>query len=284
VQYPGIAEAIQNDFRLLRAIAGPANLSRLVSPPLLDELEQQITAEADYEKEAANTEFFRDRLKQFAGVEVPRIHRKYSTDKVLTMSWIEGEHLDSFLKSRPSQRLRDLLGERLLDLFNFQLLELGAFHADPHWGNYLLQRDGSIGLVDFGCVKQLPDKFVHNLRKMFLYPGKRDSAEFRALLDERYSVGQKLSAKTKNALVRLTEKFYGRVYPPNPETDGQTFDFSETRFLAEYMSLCSDIWRAKGALPEYLFYVRAEAGLYQTLHRLGARVHTSRIVRRYLAV
>jgi hypothetical protein len=44
----------------------------------------------------------------------------------------------------------------------------------------------------------------------------------------------------------------------------------------------NNLLRAKGVLPQYLFFARAEMGLYQTLHRLGARVHTSRIVRKYL--
>ena len=39
--------------------------------------------------------------------------------------------------------------------FYFQMLKVKAFDADPHSGNYLFGKDGSIGLVDFGCVKHL---------------------------------------------------------------------------------------------------------------------------------
>jgi len=37
-------------------------------------------------------------------------------------------------------------------------------------------------------------------------------------------------------------------------------------------------------ITEFIFMGRAEMGLYQTLHRLKARVPTSQIVRKYLLV
>jgi hypothetical protein len=171
-----------------------------------------------------------------------------------------------------------------MELYYFQLLRVGAFHADPHWGNYLFRRDGTIGLVDFGCVKYVPPEFVANLREIFLYPGPRQSADFRALLDRRYSLyGQALAPATKRALVRFAERFYGRVYPPEREADARPFDFSDPTVLRDYGRESANLMRARGALPEYVFLARAEAGLYQTLHRLGARVHTSRSVRKSVA-
>ncbi len=54
------------------------------------------------------------------------------------------------------------------------------------------------------------------------------------------------------------------------------------KFFQDYLRESGNLIAARGALPEYLFLARAESGLYQTLHRLRARVHTSKIVRRYL--
>jgi predicted unusual protein kinase regulating ubiquinone biosynthesis (AarF/ABC1/UbiB family) len=283
IQYPGIAHAIESDFRCLRAVTLPARLARYVRPAVLDELHAQILAETDYRREARNIGYFRERLAHLPFVELPHVHEAYSTDVVLTMSRVEGMHLDVFLEDRPSQALRDRVGARLFELFYAQLLGVGAFHADPHWGNYLFRPDGTVGLVDFGCVKYVPDAFVTNLKQIFLYPGPRDSADFRTLLNQRYSLyGEAMSARARAALVRFADAFYGRVYPADPSNDDAPFDFSETAFLADYMRESMNVVRARGALPEYVFLARAESGLYQTLHRLGARVHTSRIVRAYL--
>ncbi len=261
----------------------PAQLAKYLPANIIDELQQQILAETDYGREADNLTLFRKELKTLEFVEIPRAYRKLSADKVLTMSLLRGDHLDAFLAARPSQRLRDLVGSRLLELYYCQLLGMGAFHADPHWGNYLFRGDGSIGVVDFGCVKFVPPAFVANLRAIFLYPGPRDSADFRRLLDERYSLYVRpLGAQTRRALVRFSDNFFGKVYPPDPEDGKRPFDFGDIAFLRDYMRESANLVRAKGALPEYVFLARAESGLYQTLYRLRARVHTSQIVRKYL--
>jgi predicted unusual protein kinase regulating ubiquinone biosynthesis (AarF/ABC1/UbiB family) len=283
IQYPGIRAAIENDFKLLRSLSLPVRVSKHLPANVIDEMQEQILAETDYGREAANITLFRKKLTRLSFVEVPRVYAALSGDQVLTMSLVEGEHIDTFLAKKPPQQLRDIIGSRLLELYIFQLLEMRAFHADPHWGNYLFRDDGSIGLVDFGCVKFISPAFVANLRAIFLYPGPRDSAAFHRLLDERIPLdGQKLNAATRRILVRFSQNFFAKVYPPDPAGEKRAFDFGDAAFLNEYARESANIVRARGAFPEYVFMGRAEAGLYQTLHRLRARVHTSRIVRKYV--
>jgi predicted unusual protein kinase regulating ubiquinone biosynthesis (AarF/ABC1/UbiB family) len=283
IQYPGIRDAVRNDFKWVRTFTAASQVRRLIPDAMLDELQAQIEAETDYAREAKNLEFFERALAPLEFVETPRVHREYSKNTVLTLSMIAGDSIDAFLAERPSQRLRDLVGERLLEMFYFQVLKVEAFHADPHWGNYLFRTDGSIGLVDFGCVKYLDPGFAANLRAIFLYSGPRDTAEFRALLEKRYAdKGQKLAPKTLQALVRFSQDFYGKVYPPEPSRDGERYDFGDAEVVRAYLRESHNLMHAKGALPDYVFLARAESGLYNTLHRLKARVRTSAIVRRYL--
>jgi predicted unusual protein kinase regulating ubiquinone biosynthesis (AarF/ABC1/UbiB family) len=279
IQYPGIRDAIANDFAWFRAMAKPAQASGHLPGNLIDELEAQIVAETDYAREARNLEFFRRGLAPLAYMEVPRVFPALSSGRVLTMSLLSGQSLDEFLAARPSQPLRDAVGSHLLELYYFQILRLGAFHADPHWGNYLFRRDGTIGLVDFGCVKELSPEFVDELRELYLYPGDRRSPEFRAAVERRYTrAGRKFSRATHHALVAFAENFFRKVYPPEPEHIDRLFDFSDPAFLRDYLACGRDLAKAKGALADYVFLARVESGLYHTLHRLRARVATSRIV------
>jgi predicted unusual protein kinase regulating ubiquinone biosynthesis (AarF/ABC1/UbiB family) len=249
----------------------------------IDELEQQIVAETDYRREADNAEFFGERLAPLGFASVPRVFSAYSTDQVLTMEVARGKHLDEFLRTRPSQKVRDVIGEHLCELFYFQLLRVGAFHADPHLGNYFFSEDGSIALVDFGCVKHLTPEFVDSLRALYLYPGARDAAHFQSLLDQRYSLfGAKLRPAARRALVSFAENFFRVYYPPEPEREGTPIDFGRMPAVQDYLRESEGLMRAKGAMPEYTFLARAELGLYGALHKLRARVHTSRIVRRHL--
>lgn len=282
VQYPGIRQAIANDFKLFRAVSKPAQASGHIPKAAIDEMEQQIIAETDYLREADNIEFFEKQLAPLKFVKVPRVLRAYSSDKVLTMSLMRGRHLDDFLSQRPSQKLRNQLGTNLFELFFFQVLKVEALHADPHWGNYLFQDDGKIGLVDFGCAKYLSPQSVAYLRSVFLYPGATDSADFRQLLEEPYlRSGQKLQPATRRALISFADNFYRKVYPPKPEKR-QLFDFADKGFLEDYLRESKNLLRMKGVMIDYIFIARAEMGLYHTLHRLKARVPTSDIVRKYL--
>jgi len=264
-------------------VTAAAQITRHIPKSVLDETEEQIIAETDYYREADNIDFFRRSLRPLSYVTVPEVYRKYSSDKVLTMSLIGGDHLEAWLARRPSQQERDKLGSHLLELFYFQLLRVEAFHADPHWGNYFFGPNGTIGLVDFGCVKYLEPSFVDNLRSTFLYPGDRNAAEFRRLLEARWALqNRKLKPAVVQSLVRFADGFYRRVYPPERERDNLPFDFSDQEFMRDFMRESMKLFRAKGALPEHVFFVRAETGLHQTLHRLRARVPTSKIVRQFL--
>jgi predicted unusual protein kinase regulating ubiquinone biosynthesis (AarF/ABC1/UbiB family) len=282
IQYPGIQDAIRNDFRWFRSVSKPMQLSKHIPTMIIDELEEQIAAETDYRREAENLVRFRKGLSALPWVEIPVPFPEYSGDRVLTMSLLAGEHLDAFLARRPTRALRDRVGERLFELFYTQLLELEAIHADPHWGNYLFRRDGSIGLVDFGCVKEYPTEFVSNLRSVFLYAGPRDSPDFVRILEERHDPRGKLKPAALRALVKFSKVFYGRVYPPEVEHDDTPFDFGDATVIEDYLRASGELMVARAGIPEYAFYARAELGLYQTLHRLKARVHTSRIVRTHL--
>ena len=282
IQYPGIRQSVENDFTLFRTVSKPAQASGHIPKQAIDEMEQQILAETDYLREADNIEFFQQRLAPLSFVKVPRILRQYSSDKVLTMSLMRGLHFDDFLAQRPSQKLRNQLGSHLFELFHFQLLKVEALHADPHWGNYLFNYDASIGLVDFGCVKYFRPEAVAYLRSVFLYPGAMESADFRRLLEIHYELaGQKLLPTARRALISFADNFYRKVYPPEPEKQ-HLFDFSDHAFLQDYLRESKNLFRTKGVLTEFIFMGRAEMGLYQTLHRLRARVPTSLIVRKYL--
>jgi predicted unusual protein kinase regulating ubiquinone biosynthesis (AarF/ABC1/UbiB family) len=284
IQYPGIGTAIANDFRWLRSVSLPAQASGHLPRTALDEIESQITAETDYVREADRIDFFRRGLQPLDFVTVPDVYRDCSTDRVLTMSVVPGRHLDAFLATRPSQPLRDRVGSRLVELFYFQVLQLETLHADPHWGNYLFGDNGRIGLIDFGCVKELGAEVVARLRKSFLYAGRSDSPEFQRIIDDQFAgPGKTLSPAMRRAVVDFRERFYRKVYPPDPKDAERPFDFSDAAFLRDFVRAAGDLAGAKGSVPEYIFLARAEIGLYTTLHRLRARVPTSAIVRRLMA-
>src|SRR5215471_6664008 len=135
IQYPAIRSAIESDLKLLRSAMLPGRFSGHVPSAVLDEIGRGLLEETDYVREAGNLDYFGKGLAGLDFVTVPRVHRELSSDRVLTMSFVEGESLNDWLKRKPSQTLRDLTGARLCEAYETQLQYLRAMHADQHPGN-----------------------------------------------------------------------------------------------------------------------------------------------------
>ena len=86
--------------------------------------------ELDYENEARNQKHFQQELRvRGCKVKVPNVYDEYTTQRVLTSEWIQGVKLAD---SSP-EKIRELIPVGV-ELFLTQLLDIGAFHADPHPG------------------------------------------------------------------------------------------------------------------------------------------------------
>jgi predicted unusual protein kinase regulating ubiquinone biosynthesis (AarF/ABC1/UbiB family) len=165
VQYPGIGTSINSDLRMLRSMLDTLGAGTGLMPPaavvdqMMDEVAHKLGEELDYEHEAGQLAWFRDRV-TLPGVVIPQPYPAYSSRRVLTMERLDGLHLDQWLATNPGQAARDRAGQLLLDWFFHSLFALGRVHADPHPGNFLFLPDGRIGLLDFGCTNTITPGFL----------------------------------------------------------------------------------------------------------------------------
>lgn len=150
VQVPGIEDIIAADIAALRTIATAfGDLPGADLATLTDELARALTVELDYAAEAMQLlAFGADR------VQVPRPIAELSTDRVLTMTRIDGKRLTDWLADATPDA-RDKLLADLLEEIAAQILVRGRVHADPHPGNFLVTPKGTLALLDFGCTLEL---------------------------------------------------------------------------------------------------------------------------------
>jgi len=277
IQYPAIRSAIENDFKLLRSATWPARMSGHVPKGLVEELQKGILEETDYVQEAENLEFFRKELSRLTYLSIPKVYRELSTDRVLTMSYIEGEILSDFLKGKPSAAVRDLIGERLEEMQVTQLHWLKAVHADHHPGNYLFRPDGGIGLVDFGSVKRI--KFeISELNQCYVertwQKGEAAARHFLKLL-----FGPKVPYERARKVLPLLEPLCDMVYPRDPAANA-VVDSRDLK-LHQLQSRCQQVvLRERLIDPECALIGRAQMGLDHILYELGARANGREIWRR----
>ena len=266
IQYPAIRSAVENDFKLLRSISLPACLSKFGADALISELEQGILKETDYINEGKNIDFFREKLKPLSFMEVPVVFWEMTTNRVLTMSYVPGQPLSDFLAGSRPQQLRDLIGSRLLKLFSWQIHRMHAIHADPHPGNYLVDDDGGIGLVDFGCVKKFtPDfiRLIHDFEQPDWFSSKETAHRIaRFIWGPRIANQPRLARKLLNG----TKELYDRIFARH------VVDFGDPQILRKTVHMWTESIRHKAVNPEFAFYGRAELGLYNVLHQLRAKI------------
>lgn len=164
---PGIREILQRDARLLRALGTLLQVvwRRYQPRRVIDELVTYTVREADLAQEADNAEIFASHFQDEPDVVFPRIFRRYSSDRVLTMEFFAGVRPDSPAAQRLSEADRD----RIVDLGASAIIRMiyrdGFFHADLHPGNLLVLKGPRAGFIDVGMVGRLDDE----LRRALLY-------------------------------------------------------------------------------------------------------------------
>lgn len=168
VQYPDMDKIIKSDLTTLKVGLTPLKMFyKGKIEPLIEEVEGVLINELDYKKEAENLEIFRFFYKDNEHIVIPEYIPELSTQKILTMKFIEGKPFENTIKENNlTQEQKNHIGKVMLHALWKQLFELNMVHADPHPGNFLLIDDNKIGLLDFGCIKKFDKQFIEVYKSM----------------------------------------------------------------------------------------------------------------------
>lgn len=279
LQYPGIARTVRNDLAIVAGFASALPWLKEVQGAWT-EVADRMVEELSYLEEARWTGWFRERL-GIPNVTVPEVFPEFGGETILATEFMEGRHLEEWLADGPSQSDRDALAALLWKIYLRSVYELGAVNADPNPGNFLIRNHAegggpSVAMLDFGCVKTVPQGFTANLRKMFAHHANGSAWKSSSLVEEYARLGimtisdprQDFSAL--EARLRSMGEWVVRPYLGGP------FDFGAA---GDYFRRCrTEAWELfrsiKGASfsPDFVFLDRARYGLYRTFQRLEARV------------
>jgi predicted unusual protein kinase regulating ubiquinone biosynthesis (AarF/ABC1/UbiB family) len=278
IQYPGVADSISSDLKLVKPFAFRLlGMNEKELSIYIQEVEERLLEETNYELEVRRSVEFSEACKSLKNVVFPKYYPEYSSNKIITMDWMEGMHLKEFLETNPSQQLRNKIGQALWDFYNFQQHELRAVHADPHPGNFLITPDERLAVIDFGCIKEMPDDFYIPFFSLVLPQHNHDkAANIKAL--------RALDMIHKNDTPRQVEFYYNSymemislfVLPYRSDT----FDFSGTAFFDELYEYGEKLTRMPEfkqprGVKHFIYINRTNFGLYTILHDLKATVKTN---------
>lgn len=168
IQHPGIAEMIEYDLRALGWLTAPVGDLRrgFDLKAYRMEIGESLRRELDYRMEAAALDHFTRWARTLAApIALPAVVPELSGEHLLTTTWLFGESLPAARQWPVADRAA--LSASLIELFCKGAFEWGVLHADPHPGNYRFLRcedRPTIGLLDFGCVKQVPPSLQAGMR------------------------------------------------------------------------------------------------------------------------
>lgn len=160
LQYPDMQSAIQADLNQLKIIFGIYERydKAIKTGHIHDELAARLFEELDYELESRHCKLYSHMLRDEKGVHVPEVIDTLSTDRLLTTTWMDGKKILTY-KDAPIEQ-RNEIAMNMFRAWYVPLYYYGVIHGDPHLGNYTVRGDRSINLLDFGCVRVFPAKFV----------------------------------------------------------------------------------------------------------------------------
>jgi predicted unusual protein kinase regulating ubiquinone biosynthesis (AarF/ABC1/UbiB family) len=240
--------------------------------PALVEIEQRLLEETDYHQEADHMDFFARRLKM-PGIRIPLIYRKISGETVLSTSYMPGPTLNEWLVANPPQEDRDRVAQLLHDFFLYSLYELHCIHADPHPGNFIINGDLSVGLLDFGCIKKLPADFVESYARLARAAITGESREFFSLLKALKIIPADREPDAEDLYLTLITKlgrWFGRLF------EDEHFDFGRNPdFFAQSKEMTEDMLRLRSHVevnPHFVFLDRTRYGLLRLFESMRARV------------
>jgi predicted unusual protein kinase regulating ubiquinone biosynthesis (AarF/ABC1/UbiB family) len=276
LQYPEMASAVEADLGQLRVVMSLyERYDRAVTTGEIHaEIADRLREELDYEREAAHMRLYGGILRGEPGIAVPTPLPELSTGRLLTMTWLEGAPVLEIAKNAPLAE-RNEIALRMFRMWYVPFYSYGVIHGDPHLGNYTVAPDGTVNLLDFGCIRVFPASFVRGVIDLY-HALQRDDRDLAVHAYQSWGFGN-LSREMIDVLNRWALFVYGPLLEDRERLIQEKRSGAYGATVAE--SVHRDIRRLGGVRPprEFVFMDRAAIGLGSVFMHLKAELNWYRM-------
>ena len=278
IQYPGVADSISSDLALVKPIAKKMfNLQGEGKEKFFKEIEDKLLEETNYELELAQSIAMTEDCATIPNLKFPSYYADLSSERILTMDWMDGEHLSEFVAHNTDQKAANKLGQALWDFYMYQMHILKRIHADPHPGNFLVDKDHNLIAIDFGCIKHVPEDFYVPYFELAEPKNINDPVIFKEKLYQLEILRKDDDTDTVVFFSALFHEMLSLFTQPMQQED---FDFRDSTFfdqiavLSEKYSKDTEIRKMNGnrGSKHFLYINRTFFGLYNLMHDLKAQI------------
>jgi predicted unusual protein kinase regulating ubiquinone biosynthesis (AarF/ABC1/UbiB family) len=283
LQYPDMPSTVEADLRQLKiAMAIYHRMDNAIQhDEIYKELSERLREELDYDREASQMRLYQAMLADVPDVHVPTPFAELTTNRLLTMTWLEGGALQRWLDTEPSLEARNRVAEALFRAWYVPFYQYGVIHGDPHLGNYQVRPDGSVNLLDFGAIRVFPPSFVRGV--IDLFEAVRDGDDARAAEAYRNWGFADVTAQTVSVLNGWARFLYEPLLDDRVRRIQETPDGQFGRSVAEEVH--SGLKSIGGVRPprEFVLMDRSAVGLGSVFLRLKAELNWSKLYREVTA-
>ena len=277
LQYPDMSSAVEADLRQLDWVFKLyRRYDTAIDPSLIHtELSARLREELDYGREARHMALYRHMLAEEPAVHVPDVVDELSTNRLITMTWLDGTPFMKFLEGNPDIETRNRVAHNMFRTWYVPFYFFGVIHGDPHLGNYTIRDDGSINLLDFGCIRVFPPAFVKGV--IDLYRALRDDDEELAVQAYASWGFTDLDRETIDVLNVWARFLYGPLMEDRTRKIQESGSGLYGREIAEKVH--GELKRLSGVRPprEFVLMDRAALGLGSVFMHLKAEVNWYRL-------
>ena len=284
IQYPGVADSISSDLAMVKPFATRMfNLKGKDSEKYFIEVENKLLEETDYVLELQQSVDMAAACKHIPNLRFPNYYPVWSSEKILTMDWMEGLHLSEFAIQNTDASKSNQVGQALWDFYMYQMHHLRLVHADPHPGNFLIDQNAQLMPIDFGCIKKVPNEFYvpyfelanpRVINNPILFEEKLYELEILRMDDSPEEI-QYFTGIFHRLLSLFTKPFHG-----------DHFDFSDDAFFGEIATMGEEFTKdtqlrkmnGNRGSKHFLYINRTFFGLYNLMHDLRAVVQTQNYI------
>lgn len=276
IQYPGVADSIKSDLALVKPIALKMfNIKAKDSDKYFKEVEDKLTEETDYCLEIEQSKEIAKACAHIPNLLFPSYYNELSSNRILTMDFMKGEHLSEFVKHNADQEKSNRLGQALWDFYMHQIHNLKKVHADPHPGNFLINDEAQLIALDFGCMKVIPETFYTPYFELADKSVIDNSIRFSEKL---YELEILTSKDTEEEIAFFTAMFHELLSVFTLPFHKEVFDFSDPDFfgkigdLAEQYSQNTELrkFNSNRGSKHFIYMNRTFFGLYNLMFDLKA--------------
>ena len=277
IQYPGVAQTVASDLALVKPVAIKMfNINGKGSDKYFKEVEDKLIEETNYLLEIRQSKEIAEKCAHIDNLNFPRYYDELSSERIITMDWMQGVHLSEFVKKQNSQEDLNKIGQALWDFYMYQIHSLRKVHADPHPGNFLVSENKELIVLDFGCMKEIPEDFYTPYFELADQNKLNDKTFF---MRKMYELEILRPEDSREEIEFFSQMFHELLIVFTKPFQSERFDFSDPAFfeeitaLGEKYSRDTELRKMNGnrGSKHFIYMNRTFFGLYNLMFDLKAK-------------